>query len=186
MVEVPLIDRSHFRIVANHEFRKEIEIQCSLTWCGLCTVVRGSDASRYLWEFSRFQLYRSKSECCHAVSEETSAETGPSTQAVCVSVPKQKRSDPQPLVQAPITQPEETDIQLQQSSSPSHQHNTSLQLLIKKVSVSLTLILRVMAKTWEYGTNCGTIFEWQQHTRYHQFNHNVLHEHMLPCLNWPM
>lgn len=66
-----------------------------------------------------------------------------------------------------------TTVQFTQSTT-----NTSLQLLIRKVSVSLTLTLRVMAETWEYGMNCGTIFEWQQHTRHHQFNHNVLHEHM--------
>lgn len=117
MVKVTLIDRSHFRIEAiimNSEMKQKHNV-AYMMW----TVQRGSDASRYLWEFSRFQLYRSKSVCCHAVSEETSAETGPSTQPVCVSVPKQKRSDPQALVQAPTTQPEETDIQLQQSSSPS-------------------------------------------------------------------
>jgi len=120
MVKVILIDRSHFRIEAifmNSEMKKKYNV-AYMKWTVHCCE-RGSDASRYLWEFSRFQLYMSKSVCCHAVSEETSAETGPSTQPVCVSVPKQKRSDPQPLVQAPTTQPEETDIQLQQSSSPS-------------------------------------------------------------------
>lgn len=117
MVKVTLIDRSHFRIetiIMNSAMKQQHDV-AYMMW----TVKRGSDASRYLWEFSRFQLYRSKRVCCHAVSEETSAETGPSTQPVCVSVPKQKRSDPQALVQAPTTQPEETDIQLQQSSSPS-------------------------------------------------------------------
>lgn len=66
-----------------------------------------------------------------------------------------------------------TTVQFTQSKT-----NTSLQLLIRK-GFRFT-----NPHTQGYGRDLRP-FEWQQHTRHHQFSHNFLHERMFSCLNWP-